>query len=112
SAAIGSSSRSCIRLHALRSGRARTYGRNDRHDHARPSRSLRPDRLERLPQGSRFTLSYPQTTMKELRGNVTRVAFTNSGLVLFLYDDANADAIRSAGPTILEGFGDDDIKDP
>lgn len=50
--------------------------------------------------------------MNELPGDATRVAFPNSGLVLFVYDDANADAIRTANPSILEGFGEDDISDP
>lgn len=41
-----------------------------------------------------------------------RVSFYNDGLVVFLYDEQSAGAIRDANPTLLEGFGEDDATDP
>jgi hypothetical protein len=46
------------------------------------------------------------------RSGPTLVEFSNEGLVVFLYDEASAEAIRAASPTLLEGFGDDDASDP
>ena len=50
--------------------------------------------------------------MRTLRADSTPVEFYNEGLVVFLYDEESADAIREASPTLLEGFGEADARDP
>jgi len=50
--------------------------------------------------------------MKTLRADSIPVEFYNEGLVVFLYDEENADAIRDAGPTLLEGFNEEIACDP
>lgn len=47
-----------------------------------------------------------------IRKGSTAVNVYNDGLVVFLYDEANSEAIQKADPTLLEGFGEDDAKDP
>ena len=50
--------------------------------------------------------------MKTLRADSIPVEFYNEGLVVFLYDERNADAIRDVGPPLLEGFNEEIARDP
>ena len=50
--------------------------------------------------------------MKRIRHTSTPIESYNEGLVVFLYDDAHTDRIQQVGPSILEGFGEDDATDP
>lgn len=50
--------------------------------------------------------------MKLLRESSQPIEAYNDGLIVFLYDDANSTEIQAADPTILEGFGEEDAKDP
>ena len=50
--------------------------------------------------------------MDLIREDSTHVEAYNEGLVVFLYDDAQTDMIREASPSILEGFGEQDVADP
>ena len=50
--------------------------------------------------------------MKLIRDHSVSVESYNEGLVVFLYDESVTDRIQETGPSILEGFGEDDASDP
>lgn len=45
--------------------------------------------------------------MNTIRKDSTAVQVYNEGLVVFVYDEANSDAIKAAGPNIIEYFSDE-----
>jgi hypothetical protein len=47
--------------------------------------------------------------METIRPDSLIAQFYNDGLIIFLYDDQNQDAIKEINPSILEGYGSDDI---
>jgi hypothetical protein len=50
--------------------------------------------------------------MKKIRKDSTAVNVYNDGLVVFLYDEANSEAIQKANPTLLEAFSYENAADP
>lgn len=47
--------------------------------------------------------------MQTIRPDSLTAQFYNDGLVIFLYDDRSQDAIKAINPSILEGYGEDDL---
>jgi hypothetical protein len=47
--------------------------------------------------------------MQTIRPDSLTAQFYNDGLVIFLYDDRSQDTIKAINPSILEGYGEDDL---